>query len=396
MSTSTKRFLAGAVAALVCLPASIALAQESEGAGRGSLDRKTIENFDDFADLSLTELLGEQSLRFAINMFADASFVASSPKADGHNTAFAIGPLGFLSTAELGDSIRTLNEFVIETVDEGTIVDLERLWVRWEKNGFFILGGRMHTDFGYWNTAFHHGAWLQTTVARPRTVGFEDEGGTLPVHSTGMEFGYKLKLGNGDLHMRSTIANGRGHNPDDIRVVDDTNNAKSVLATIFYEAEDWRLGVGGLYDRIAPADATLRPDLPDVAMNEMIGNIHFVHTGKKLRLLAEGYAVIHTAGDETWSTLSGYALGSYRIDSIEPYLRVEAFDVRGGTDPFFVPDASDPNAIIGRDLVESVAGIRFNLSEWAALKLEYRFAHPLKSDEGKDEHVGLANIAFGI
>ena len=27
--------------------------------------------------------------------------------------------------------------------------------------------GRYHTPINYWNTAFHHGQWLQTTISRP-------------------------------------------------------------------------------------------------------------------------------------------------------------------------------------------------------------------------------------
>ena len=39
-----------------------------------------------------------------------------------------------------------------------------------------LWGGRFHTPYGYWNTAFHHGAQIQTSIGRPRFLEFEDEG----------------------------------------------------------------------------------------------------------------------------------------------------------------------------------------------------------------------------
>ena len=45
--------------------------------------------------------------------------------------------------------------------------------------------GRFHTDIGYWNTAFHHGLWLQIPVERPHVLRFEDDGGLVPVHWVG-------------------------------------------------------------------------------------------------------------------------------------------------------------------------------------------------------------------
>jgi len=41
-------------------------------------------------------------------------------------------------------------------------VDVERSIIRYDYNDFFkTFVGRYHTPIGYWNTAFHHGAWLQ-------------------------------------------------------------------------------------------------------------------------------------------------------------------------------------------------------------------------------------------
>ena len=48
-----------------------------------------------------------------------------------------------------------------------------------------LWAGRFHTPYGIWNTAFHHGAQIQTSLSRPRFLEFEDRGGILPAHTVG-------------------------------------------------------------------------------------------------------------------------------------------------------------------------------------------------------------------
>ena len=96
----------------------------------------------------------------------------------------------------LGGQVRALAEVAFEYVDEGTpVADLERLELRWSGERLRLSLGRMHTRLGYYNTAYHHGAWLELPISRPRAVAFEDEGGLLPVHLVGIEAGYRQPLG---------------------------------------------------------------------------------------------------------------------------------------------------------------------------------------------------------
>jgi len=39
------------------------------------------------------------------------------------------------------------------------------------------IGRRYHTAIGYYNTAYHHSTWFQTTTGRPFLFEFEDKGG---------------------------------------------------------------------------------------------------------------------------------------------------------------------------------------------------------------------------
>ncbi len=46
--------------------------------------------------------------------------------------------------------------------------------------------GRYHNILGYWNTAYHHGTYIQTSISRPGIVAFEDYGGVIPMYTSGL------------------------------------------------------------------------------------------------------------------------------------------------------------------------------------------------------------------
>ncbi len=102
------------------------------------------------------------------------------------------------------DNFRFLGEFLLSSEEQ----HFERFQLGWSyKNHLFWLG-RYHNPIGYWNSAYHHGAHLQTSISRPAIVEFEHEGGVLPIHFAGLlaegtfgiaeqEFGYSLALASG-------------------------------------------------------------------------------------------------------------------------------------------------------------------------------------------------------
>lgn len=78
---------------------------------------------------------------------------------------------------------RVLGEvFVSEDEQEA-----ERLQIGWliDSNNTIWLG-RYHNPQGYWNTQYHHGTYLQTSISRPAIHAFEDEGGVMASHLTGL------------------------------------------------------------------------------------------------------------------------------------------------------------------------------------------------------------------
>ena len=66
-------------------------------------------------------------------------------------------------------------------------VEVERMQLGWEF-GENTLGwvGRFHQPSSAWNTEHHHGQYLQTAITRPNIEHWEDEGGLVPQHITGL------------------------------------------------------------------------------------------------------------------------------------------------------------------------------------------------------------------
>src|SRR5579872_4440482 len=122
-----------------------------------------IAGFSDF-DFSASTLhgpsggFGAQTLLGTHSGFEDGQFVlhltsALSPKV----TVFSELSLTARSDAGTG-----------ATPAPGFNPEVERIILRYDVNDYFKLSfGRYHTPINYWNTAFHHGQWLQTTISRP-------------------------------------------------------------------------------------------------------------------------------------------------------------------------------------------------------------------------------------
>ena len=353
----------------------------------------TPQDIQTFADATLDA----RRLRFALNAFGDASFLGRAPS-EGEDTAtFTLGTLALLINGQLGESLLGTAEVAFDANrDNQQAVKLERLSVRWQRPRYFLVGGRTHTDLGYWNTAFHHGAWLHLPIRRPRALRGETSGGILPIHWIGVEGGVMLPTGPGTLTVGGGVGNGRGHDEGDIRLNNDSNRFKAVRVKVEYLGllPDLRVGVGGLYDRIAPEDAAVRPALPDERIDEYIGNAYSAYRGAELTLIAEAYGIWHRANGDTFTTTDGFVVAGYRFGRVTPYVQVERVDARGGGDPFYTPMPDTPTPSTPADQTEVLVGTRFDTSVWSALKLEYS-ALRLDTRDAID-HSLMLNWSFGI
>ncbi len=101
------------------------------------------------------------------------------PSLEQHGSEAAVN---FFYSAEYGKA-RLLAEFYLDNEER----EMERLAVGWAATDNTRLWlGRFHTGLDQWNRKHHHGAYLQTTIYRPGIIEFEDDGGALPSHSTGL------------------------------------------------------------------------------------------------------------------------------------------------------------------------------------------------------------------
>ncbi|HWN69192.1 MAG TPA: hypothetical protein VNM90_16245 [Haliangium sp.] len=337
-------------------------------------------------------------IKLSLNMFGDGSYALSREASGDLHQEFILGALGLLARGELSPSLAGVMELVFEIDEDGaTVADLERLHITWKSPRFEAQAGRLHTPLGTWNDHYHHGLWLQLPVERPYVLRFEDDGGFLPIHWIGGLVTAHFDVGAGmRLNLTGGVGNGRGRIEDEILVAGDLDEAKAVIARVELEQpgeRHWRAGLSGVFDVIAGQPADVRPALPDEDIFELLGNAFVNYRTEQLTVISEAYVVDHVIADQAWISADVFALAGYSLGSFTPYVLVEWVDFFGGPDPFFVPDPimSPP---LPTALIEGLAGVRIDLTTWAALKGELRVTH--YTDAGVTTQGVTLNWAFGI
>lgn len=372
-------------------PPTVPVAPAPEAPGRYTGRARTMEDVTGAATEELS--IHNVRWRYTLNFFGDISVGANKP-AGGVPFGFSLGAQDLLIRGELSNSIVAATEIALEPGDGGVTVDVERFHVRWQTSRFFIEAGRTHTGIGYWNNAYHHGRWLQPTIARPRWVAFEDDNGILPVHWVGAGVGARLPVGAATLNMMATFGNGRGLIVDDVRNAHDYQDMKAFHASVELVGigrPELRVGVAGIFDRIPPNDMRVAPNAGITGtITESIGSAHIAYVNVPLLFISEGYLVVHNAAGQQWSTYGGFALVGYTLGRITPYVEVERIASSGGADPFFTTVDSSSFDTLG-----GIGGLRLDLSDWTALKAEYRQTH-VYGVASTNTYQGLVNWSWGF
>jgi hypothetical protein len=244
----------------------------------------------------------------------------------------------------------------------GFNAEVERAIIKFDQSDFFKVSlGRYHTPVNWWNTAFHHGLWLQTTISRPEMVQFG--GKFIPVHFVGALVEGALPAGGWNLNYQAGIGNGRGNVISRGGDAGDNNNRPAWLVNVFTRPDRaFGLELGGsLYvDRISTAG------LPE--FDERITAAHAVWRREDPEIIAEIADVRHqqVGGSLTASSLAYYVQTAYRLPSSgrlwKPYYRFEHIDI----------DAADPVFAGVPNLVGSTLGVRYDVSTYVAIKSEVR------------------------
>jgi len=337
--------------------------------------------------LGLFALLAPRSSQaFELHGFADVSYhqdIHDDASPQENNGAFTIGPVDLYVAESLGPRLDVLTEIAFES----GIVDLERLQIGYLfSDALKVSAGRFHTPLGYWNTAYHHGAFLHTPIQRPFFLQFEDEGGILPVHSVGLLLSGRRFSGAGELSYSALVGNGSSiidEGTPAVPVLDpnnemDPNKNKAVgLRATFAPAplRGWTVGASA-YDSHVLNEGTALPAL-DVTQSVLGADLTFLDGPSEL--IAEYFLVrdkdkVATATATHTNHLYYVQFGREFAERMTPYARHEQMSL----------DEADPymgglGAIDKR--IETV-GVRFRVGSQSVVKVEGRFI----TNDGADSH----------
>jgi hypothetical protein len=314
--------------------------------------------------------------------FGDVNFSATD-KPEGPK-GFSLGQFVLHMASELSPRVTFFGEISLSARgDAGTgapaatgfNTEVERMILRFDQSDRLKISfGRYHTPINYWNTAFHHGQWLQTTASRPEMIQFG--GRFLPVHfigalvegsvpASGWNVGYKAGLGNG----RSTVISRGGD-------AGDANGNRAWLVNGFSKPDKlYGLEFGAsLY-----GDEITVPNTGD--FGERIVSAHVAWSKEDPEIIAEIANVRHQrhgSAEATWSH-AYYVQAAYRLPQFnrawKPYYRFEHIGI----------DADDVVFATVPRLDGSTIGVRYDASPLAAIKGEMR---SWTRGEGSERNLG--------
>jgi hypothetical protein len=311
----------------------------------------------------------------SVRGFADANWARTSDRkgdSGGSSTdGFSLGYLVGHVSATLGGKFSFSAELTL-TQDANTnfVTDVARAFLRYDFNDRFKISvGRYHAPVTYWATAFHRGMWLQTTIFRPDYI--KDEW-FQPDHFNGIVaegtlvsragVGYIVGYGNGrELDLRkqgdpSAFADEQG-DPANV------GHHRAQVVRIFSRPPQLS-GVefgGALYHDVIAQTGT--PGVP-----EWIASAFVALTRETPEVIAEFSNLRHTYFGTAYDSKAFYVQLGYRlpwVPTLKPYGRFEKA----------VSPQDEP--IIGAlSNWKSTVGARYELSDFAALKVEFARRSP--------------------
>jgi hypothetical protein len=324
------------------------------------------------SDSGMSDRMDLSKTLLRIRGFGDISLHGDSMKGD--TTSFSLGQLDLFVTSDVSEKFKFIGEIVFEAgpnnfygqvsgSENSFGVDVERYLLQYSHNDYFnISAGRVHTAIGYYNTAYHHSTWLQTTTGRPFLFDFEDHGGILPIHTVGVSATGLVPSGKLGLHYVAEVGNGRAsrtpltEEPVQNEVDDENHKAYNFAAFVRPEAvPGLQAGLSIYRDILSPASA------PRIEETILAG--HAVLIRPKYEWLSEAVLDRHApfGSSRTFNTPGFYTQVSKQFGMYRPYFRYEYMNA-ANNEPVF-PDVALRH---GPSL-----GLRFDASESVALKLQY-------------------------
>lgn len=342
----------------------------------------------------LLVLLGTSSTArsFELNGFGDVTFT-NSTKTNNDQGAFAIGGLDLYVSQPIDDRMNVFVELIVEADDTGNFgVDLERIQLGYLVNDALTLkAGRFHNIIGYWNTAFHHGTQLQTSIERPDFLEFEDEGGILPSHLVGLWASGRYKTAPLSLTYGVMVGNGSKVQDGALKPNNTSDNSGNKAVSFRLTAEPEGIpglmfGASGSYALVS--GFTGSSEIMRVKQN--IAALDMTYFERPFEFLAEYYLIRDKddfSGSKKFSSNAFYIQGGYVIkDRFIPYARYEKVSLDDKGDPYF-------NAMgTTKESKRAIAGLRYNLNVSSAVKAEVRFIN--NGTEKFEEYAAQWSVAF--
>lgn len=307
---------------------------------------------------AIAEMSGPQ---FNVLGFGDISYLSRDA---GDPGGFAVGQAVAQITASLDDSLSVFGEFSLSAKDNSQNAAIERMIIKYAFSDLFKLSaGRYHSPIGYWNSAFHHGAWLQTTVSRPEAIKFGSK--IVPIHFVGALVEGTFTGNSLGLSYMAGLGNGRHANISQAGDAGDINGDNAWMVQINAKPSRYyglNAGLGFYNDKVTPTDrdeifektvstyVVWSKESPEVLFEYIYSTHEFVNNSS-------------ISGDvNTWYLQFAYRLkGKNR--NWKPYMRYEHTDV----------DDSDPLlGDQGLNYEAGILGVRWDFNPYAAIKAEYR------------------------
>jgi hypothetical protein len=304
-----------------------------------------------------------------IRGFGDVDFAATDQK--GTTSGFDLGQFVLHFASPLSAKVSYFGEVSFTAEPSTYDVSVERSIVRYDYNDYFKMSfGKYHTPIGYWNDTFHHGAWLQTTISRPEMVKF---GGTFtPIHFVGILAEGNIPSGGLGLAYSAGLGNGRSSLLSKAGDSGDINDNRAWVASVLARPS-WLYGLqfgGAVYrDKLTP--------MPGQNFDEWIESAHLVWTKEHPEFLSEFSNVHHRDLQtlQTYNSQAFYVQLAYRLpwqeNKWKPYYRFEYIH-RPNIEPVW--DITGTPSVT--DLVGSTVGLRYDITNYAAFKGEYRNYRP--------------------
>jgi len=223
------------------------------------------------------------------------------------------------------NSFKAFGEYLLTNHE----ADLERIQVGWEPSDHSVFWlGRFHQASSVWNHEHHHGQFLQTSISRPASEEWEDEGGIIPQHFLGLLWESSWRVG-GVYRLHSALGAGYaplmtpdGLEPFDVLKANAKGRKLGVQARIAYqpnELEDTGIGLLFARNEIGTEGAPVSALGPFDHIDQTVAGVYAHGEWDKWKLQVTGYHVDTVIEGITGAPKQSFFTGYAQIERELPH-----------------------------------------------------------------------------